>query len=155
MSRVMRHEPMTRSQSPPDPGPSSSSPHFARCQQTPNEGSKKSGVLIGKSLIRHRTRHDSRHHDQGSQQTETDGVQAHIGPQGAPPPVQQVAASSVLPFDECLLVKVVVRSPVTFDVRKLARARRHQASVVDYQLARPPSRLQLLPTVVTMIMAGE
>jgi hypothetical protein len=38
----MRHDPMTRSQRPPDPGPSSNSP-FARCQRTPNEGSKKIG----------------------------------------------------------------------------------------------------------------
>jgi hypothetical protein len=109
--------------------------------------------LIGKSLIGHLTRHDSRHHDQGSQQKETDGVQARIGPQGVPPPVQQVAASSVLPFDECSLMEVVVRFPVTFDVRKSARARRRQASVVDHQRARPPSRLRLLPKVVTMIMA--
>ena len=110
------------------------------------------GVLIGKSLIRHLTRHDSRHHhDQGSQQTETDGEQARIGPQGAPAPVQQAAASSVLPFDGCLLAEVVVRYLVTFDVRKLARARRHRASVVDYQRA----RLQLLPTVVAVILAGR
>ena len=47
-----------------------------------------------------------------------------------------------------------VRSPVTFVVRKFERAQRHQAGVVGYQRARPPSRLQLLPTVVTMIKAG-
>ena len=104
-------------------------------------------------LTRHDSRHDSRHYDQGSQQTETDGVQARIGPQDAQPPVRQVVAS-ILPFDECLLVKMVMRSPVTIDVRKLARARRHQASVVDYQRARPPCRLQLHSMVVTMIMAG-
>jgi len=106
-----------------------------------------------KSLIRHLTRHDSRHHDQGSQQTETDGVQARIGSQDAQPPVRQVVAS-ILPFDECLLVKLVMRSPVTIDVRKFARARRHQASVVDCQRARPQSRLRLHSMVVTMIMAG-
>jgi hypothetical protein len=111
-----------------------------------------------KPLIRHLThhdsRHDSRHYDQGSQQTETDGVQARIGPQDAQPSVRQVVASSVLPFDGCLLVKVVKRSPVTIDVQKFARARRHQASVVDCQRARPPSRLRLNSMVVTMIMAG-
>jgi len=150
----MRHDPMTRRAAPQTTALVPAPPISPDVNERRTRGRKKSGVLIGKSLIRHLTRHDSRHHDQGSQQTEMHGVQARIGPQGALPPVQQVAASSVLPFDGCLLLEVVVRSPVTFDVRKFARVRRHQASVVDYQRARPPSRLRLLPTVVTMIMAG-
>jgi len=102
------------------------------------------------SFMRHLSRHN-----QGLQQTEMDGVQACFGPQGTSPPVQQVAAaSSVLPFVECLWVEVVVCSPMTPDVQKLARTQRHQARAVDYQRARPPSRLQLLQTVPMLIMAG-
>ena len=148
-SCVMRHDRMTRSQS-PRPRPQFPS-RFSRCHRA-NEG-RRIGVPIGKSLIRHQTRRDPRHH-QDSQQTEMDGEQVRIGPQGAPPPMQQVAASSVLPFDECLSVEVLVRSRVTFDVRILARARQPQASVVNYQRARLPSHLLLLLMGVTMIKPG-
>lgn len=130
----------------PDPGPSSPvSPNVS-------DQGRKVGHPTKQFLIPHQIR-DSRH-DQGSQQTATDAVQAHTGPQGVPPP-QQVAASSVLLFRGCLSVKVEVRSLATIDVRKPARVRRPRASAVNCARPRSPRlRLLLKAAVTTMYFGG-